>query len=69
MSHPYIEDDILHFVIGEVEFLTELGETFESAMSRTRQALIDSIDVAFAVSGFLRDLDRNTREMASEPRA
>lgn len=50
----YLHDDIIEFMIGEVTFLTELGETADSAISRIRQDLHDCIDVATAAALILR---------------
>jgi hypothetical protein len=58
MIQPYLSDDLLDYVMAEIEFRTGLGETFESAMKATRLALIDAVDVACVVSGLLRDQER-----------
>lgn len=54
MVANYLHDDLIEYVIGEVTFLTELGENLDSALGRVRQDLADSIDVATAALLILR---------------
>lgn len=54
MVHNYLHDDIIEFLIGEVTFLTDLGENLDSALQRVRESLADSVDVATAALLILR---------------
>lgn len=65
---PYIQDEIMQFVRGEVEWLTYLGEPFDKAIARTRRQLIDAIDASLIVAGLWRDFERQqfTKEDAGQ---
>lgn len=55
---PYIQDELVQYVRGEIEWLTYLGEPFDKALVRTRQQLIDAIDASLIVAGLWRDFER-----------
>lgn len=55
MVHQYMQDELVQYIIGEIAILTDLGETFDSAMQRTRQALLDIIDIGCLTSMLLHD--------------
>ena len=63
----YIQDEILEYVRQEVEWQVYLGDSFQSAVAATRQAMIDAVDVSLIVTGLLRDFERNSVEATQTP--
>lgn len=57
-NSPYIQEELMQFVRGEVEWLTYQGEPFDKAVTRVRQQLIDAVDASLIVAGLWRDFDR-----------